>query len=110
MTSRKRDSFAELDSEDDYDVISSGASGLHSLESSLADLNVTTPTPREPPPSADALLKFAPTRLDAEDIQAYVAAALRSARVSADRLADLERPGRTVKVYIDGAFDVIHAG
>lgn len=92
----------------DYDVISSG--GLRSLESSVDDLALGTRTTdgvSEPPPAQAAKEKFATATLSAEDVQTYVKKTLERTVVSG-RSEVWER--RTVRVYVDGAFDIFHAG
>lgn len=86
----------------DYDVISDG--GPRSLESSIADLGHVdgAGAPREPEPSQAAKDRFDTVELSAEDIQSYVQKCLPSA-ASLRRTVDGEF--RTVRVYLDGAFD-----
>lgn len=110
----RRDSTyaASVASEDlsDYDVISSA--GLRSLESSVDDLTLAQrvadgAAPSEPSPAQTAREKFATTNLKPEDVQAYVQKALERAGLG-ERKEIWER--RTVRVYVDGLFDVFHAG
>jgi hypothetical protein len=112
MSLRRHESISGIsdadDSDADYDVVS--ASGLSSSLASLPPPSAPPPV-IEPEPSADALSRFATTTLSAEDVRAYVKRAL-LARSGLDEseLARLDRPGRTVRVYVDGSFDVLHAG
>ncbi|TFK51775.1 Nucleotidylyl transferase [Heliocybe sulcata] len=87
---------ASVTSDDlDYDIISNGAL---SLESSIADLgHVEIP---EPAPTEVARQKLKTVSLTPEDIQAYVQ------RASA--IGDVDR--RTMRIYVDGAYDGFHAG
>lgn len=107
---------SEVTSDDlnDYDVISSGH---RSLDSSVADLSASnagadstggahvllhlaTPAPREPAPTQLARDLFDTPGLSAGDVQSHVGRAV-------GRERDAERE---VRVYVDGVFDVFHAG
>jgi choline-phosphate cytidylyltransferase len=104
VASSSLDGFDDLDT--DYDVVS--ASGL---SGSLASLpGPAEPEPTEPEPSAEARAQFMTASLTAEDVRAYARNALRARGVDDAALARLERPGRTVRVYVDGAFDALDAG
>lgn len=92
--------------DDDYDVISNPSH--QSLESSIAD--ISRAVVHEPPPTPVALTKFDTARLTAEIIQANVRRAL-----DASQSRDGDRPksfadNKTVRVYLDGIFDVFNAG
>ncbi|KAI6149794.1 hypothetical protein BKA82DRAFT_997883 [Pisolithus tinctorius] len=93
-------------SDEDYDVISNP--GQRSLESSVADFGhvIACGPIREIPPTDAARHTLSTVSLTAVDIQAYVGTALstaagRGVRCPADR---------TVRVYVDGMFDVLDAG
>jgi cytidyltransferase-like protein len=93
----------------DYDLLSAS---VLSLDSS-ADLSHYPPssdsplTVQEPPPTQAARDRFATTTLAPADVRAYVRRALESAGLRAH--ADVwDR--RTVRVYVDGAFERFHAG
>ena len=90
-------------SDDDYDLISNPSQ--RSLESSLADLaHWPAPIP-ELPPSEAARCRFETTRWSASEVQAYFRKTLDLGSVKRD---DLE--SKTVRVYIDGAFDTFNVG
>lgn len=93
-------------SDEDYDVISNP--GQRSLESSVADFGhvIACGPIREIPPTDAARHTLSTVSLTAVDIQAYVGTALstaagRGVRYPADR---------TIRVYVDGVFDVLDAG
>lgn len=92
-------------SDEDYDVISNP--GQRSLESSVTDFNHVLGSPiREIPPTDAARHSLSTVSLTPVDIQAYVRTALstatgRGVKYPADR---------TVRVYVDGVFDVLDAG
>ncbi|KII87425.1 hypothetical protein PLICRDRAFT_163538 [Plicaturopsis crispa FD-325 SS-3] len=90
-------------SDDDYDVISNPG---HS-ESSIADLAYSGST-GEPAPTQTARETFYTVGLSTEDVQTYVRKAL-EASVSQTNGRHLSEH-RTVRVYVDGAFDSFHAG
>lgn len=103
----------------DYDVISDA--GPPSLESSLADFVSTLPsTPREIPPSAEARSRFDTAAMGAEDVQASVQRTVRTksgagngngtGTVRRSMSRDPAERERTVRVYVDGLFDVLHVG
>ncbi|KAJ4473873.1 cholinephosphate cytidylyltransferase [Lentinula aciculospora] len=89
----------------DYDVVSDP--GRHSLESSVADLNLD-PT-SEPPPVQEAYDKFATTRLTASEIQASTRASLGLAPVVPNRTSH-DKDNRIKRVYVDGLFDIFNVG
>jgi len=91
-------------SDDDYDLISNPSQ--RSLESSLADL-VQRPAPiPELPPSEAARCKFETTRWSASEVQAYFRKALDlGSTIKSDNLEN-----KTVRVYVDGAFDAFNVG
>lgn len=103
----------------DYDVISDA--GPPSLESSLADFGSTLPsTPREIPPSAEARSRFDTAAMGAEDVQAAVQRTARTksgagngngtGTVRRSMSRDPAERERTVRVYVDGVFDILHVG
>lgn len=100
--------LSEATSDDlrDYDVISAGQ---QSLESSIADLDQDSLhlTPHEPPAAPAAKEAFDTAALTAEEIQAYVQKAVNGAS-KRNRTSDPAE--RTVRVYVDGVFDVFNAG
>ena len=84
----------------EYDFISEGH---RSLESSIADLGLGEDGPAEisePPPSQTATAIFGTPSLSAEDIQAYIQ------RVIGSEI----KQHKTVRVYVDGLFDLFNAG
>lgn len=92
-------------SDDDFDMISNP--GQKSLESSIADLDhVPKQEVHEPAPTQAASDKFDTVRLTAVDIQLYVRKALDSA--SGKSIA-YPTEHRTLRVYVDGIFDVFNA-
>lgn len=100
--------YAPSDSDfTDYDLLSD-AEGAHSLESSIAELDIqdtsrrihrdatdSAPLRGEPAPSTEAIALYETPGLSAADIQ-------RNVRVTA-------KPG-IVRVYVDGVFDAITIG
>lgn len=106
----------------DYDIISDA--GPPSLESSLADFGSAMPssTPREIPPSAEARSRFDTAAMGAEDVQAAVQRTVRTksgagngngngtGTVRRSMSRDPAERERTVRVYVDGVFDVLHVG
>lgn len=121
--------YAPSESDDltDYDVISDA--DPPSLESSIADLHdsrsslpvspggsiLPRPTIRELLPSQDARVLYETPGMTAADVQAFVQRALRgSGAPSKDTIrgnssvAHYTEHERTVRVYIDGVFDVFH--
>jgi choline-phosphate cytidylyltransferase len=109
---------ASVTSDDDYDVISNpsaSASGLRSLDSSLADLRdqqLQHQGKSEPPPTQAAKQQFFTASLSAEEIQAYVHQALLARSTSATTGSQVEAyyaPGaKPVRIYVDGAFDTFN--
>lgn len=92
-------------SDDDFDIVSNP--GQKSLDSSIADLDhVPKQEVHEPAPTQAALTKFDTVRLTAAEIQAYVRKALDSA--SGQSVA-YPTEHRTVRVYVDGVFDMFNA-
>ena len=99
---------AVFSDDDDYDVISN--SGHQSLESSIAD--ISRAVVYEPPPTSAARSKFEMARATAEEIQENVRRALDA---SSSRSRSGERPqlfadNRTVRIYVDGTFDMFNVG
>lgn len=91
-------------SDEDYDVISNP--GQRSLESSIIDLHhIPALTTYELPPSNDAKEQFSTVALSPADIQAYVQNV-----VDASGPGRYPRDNRTMRVYVDGVFDVLNAG
>lgn len=94
----------EIFSDDDFDIISNP--GQRSLESSIADLDhIPKQGVHEPLPSQAAVEKFDTVSLTAADIQAYVRKALDSA---SGRSVAYPTENRTVRVYLDGTFDMFN--
>jgi cytidyltransferase-like protein len=95
----------EVFSDDDFDIISNP--GQKSLESSIADLDhIPKQEVHEPVAAQTALEKFDTVSLTAVDIQAYVRRALDSA---SGRSVAYPTENRTVRVYVDGTFDMFNA-
>ncbi|KAG1746667.1 uncharacterized protein EDB91DRAFT_107590 [Suillus paluster] len=91
-------------SDEDYDVISNP--GQRSLESSITDLHhIPALTTYELPPSDAAKERLSTVALSPADIQAYVRNA-----VDASGVGKYPRDNGTVRVYVDGVFDVLTAG
>lgn len=91
-------------SDEDYDVISNP--GQRSLESSIADLHhIPALTTYELPPSDAAKERLSTVTLSPVDIQAYVQNAL-----TASSAGKFPRNNITLRVYVDGVFDVLTAG
>lgn len=91
-------------SDEDYDVISNP--GQRSLESSIADLHhIPALTTYELPPSDAAKERLSTVALSPVDIQAYVQNAL-----TASNAGKFPRNNITLRVYVDGVFDVLTAG
>ncbi|KAG1804477.1 uncharacterized protein BJ212DRAFT_887882 [Suillus subaureus] len=91
-------------SDDDYDVISNP--GQRSLESSIADLHhIPSLTTYELPPSDAARERLSAVALNPVDIQAYVQNALKVSSAG-----KYPRDNRTLRVYVDGVFDVLTVG
>ncbi|KAF8627797.1 hypothetical protein AX15_004223 [Amanita polypyramis BW_CC] len=95
-------------SDDDYDVISN--SGHQSLDSSIADISRAVVS--EPPPTPTAHAKFETARLTAEEIQENVRKALdaSSSRFRIGERQQLLAEDRTVRIYVDGTFDMFNIG
>lgn len=91
-------------SDEDYDVISNP--GQRSLESSIADLHhIPASTTYELSPSDAAKERFNTVALSPVEIQAYVQNAL-----NASSAGKYPRDHITLRVYVDGIFDVLTAG
>ncbi|KAG2042497.1 hypothetical protein BDR03DRAFT_888663 [Suillus americanus] len=91
-------------SDDDYDVISNP--GQRSLESSIADLHhIPALTTYELPPSNAARERLSAVALSPVDIQTYVQNALQVSSAG-----KYPRDNRTLRVYVDGVFDVLTVG
>lgn len=91
-------------SDEDYDVISNP--GQRSLESSIADLHhIPALNTYELPPSDAARERLSTVALSPVDIQAYVQNAL-----NASSAGKYPRDNITLRVYVDGIFDVLTAG
>jgi hypothetical protein len=89
--------------DDEYDLISNpGHDG--SLESSLAGLpsRLQAKDIPEPPPAQAARDKLETVSWSADEIQAFVRKSL--------NLAPETHSRRTVRIYVDGAFDVFNVG
>lgn len=90
-------------SDDEYDLVSNP-------ESSIADLR---PYPvNELPPSSAAQGKFETVRWTALEIQARIGKALNAAleRFNAGATLSNNVDNRTIRVYVDGAFDMFDVG
>lgn len=91
-------------SDDEFDMISNP--GQRSLESSIADLDhVPKQEVHEPAPTQAALDQFDTVRFIAADIQAYVRKSLDSAT---GRSGAYPSEHKTVRVYVDGIFDMFN--
>lgn len=91
-------------SDDEFDIVSNP--GQKSLESSIADLDhIPKQEVHEPTPAKAALQKFNTVTFTATDIQTYVRKALDSA---SGRSVGYPTEQRTVRVYVDGIFDVFN--
>ena len=91
-------------SDEDYDVISNP--GQRSLESSITDLHhVPAWTTYELPPSDAAKEQLNTVALSPVEIQAYVRKV-----VDAYGPGKYPRDSRTVRVYVDGVFDMLNVG
>jgi choline-phosphate cytidylyltransferase len=108
-TSATMDGSVLSDSElSDYDLVSE-------VSSSIADLHhIPGQTVYEPPPSQGAQDAWETVKLDKEDVRAYVRKALESSSYSS-RPTESNGGGRfderrTVRVYVDGSFEVFNAG
>jgi len=117
---------SEMTSDDeiyDYDFIDLSTRS-HSLDSSLADFHPNVAPLRislasvqiqtsqevfEPPASVDACEAFPVTALTPEDIQAYVRGIIPAAEEPLTPQRGQKNTG-TVRLYVDGAFDILHAG
>lgn len=95
----------EVFSDDEFDIVSNP--GHRSLESSIADLDhIPKQEVHEPAPAQAAVEKFDTVSLNSTDIQAYVRRALDSA---SGRSVAYPAEDRTVRVYVDGTFDMFNA-
>ncbi|KAF8892052.1 hypothetical protein BD779DRAFT_1610243 [Infundibulicybe gibba] len=99
-----------IPSDDEYDFISNP--GQMSLESSIAELGFFSVSQAasevyEPPPSEAAKEQFETVNWSAKNIQDFVQEAT-SKQASGPLSKSPE--GRTVRVYVDGAFDAFNAG
>lgn len=94
-------------SDEDYDVISNP--GQRSLESSLADFgHIAAQDVHEIPPTKAACEALSTASLSPTDIQTWVRDVIDSAN---GRNGGSYPPDhRTVRVYLDGVFDVLTAG
>jgi len=94
-------------SDEDYDVVSNP--GQRSLESSIADFGHIAPLAlREIPPAEAARQALSTASLSSTDIQTWVRGVIDSAN---GRNGGSYPPDhRTVRVYLDGVFDVLTAG
>ena len=91
-------------SDDEFDIVSNP--GQRSVESSIADLDhVPKQEVHEPEPTQAALDQFDTARFTAADIQAYVRKSLDSG-IGGNVAYPLEQ--RTVRVYVDGIFDMFN--
>jgi choline-phosphate cytidylyltransferase len=95
-------------SDDDFDIVSNP--GQKSLESSIADLDhIPKQEVHEPAPAQAALATFNTVHLTAADIQAYVRRVLEStAPVRTVAAVAYPTEHRTVRVYVDGMFDMFN--
>ncbi|KAG8220916.1 hypothetical protein J3R82DRAFT_2419 [Butyriboletus roseoflavus] len=94
-------------SDEDYDVISNP--GQRSLESSIADFgHIAAQTVREIPPTEAAREALSTASLSSTDIQTWVRSVIDSANGRNGGSYPLDH--RTVRVYLDGVFDVLTAG
>ncbi|KAI5117101.1 hypothetical protein M0805_009728 [Coniferiporia weirii] len=100
----------------DYDVISDA--DPRSLESSIADLDSTfgpgVRAVREIPASEEAKTQYETAAMTAEDVRAFVQRSVKSAMSAQPTQRSRSRgPGereKTYRVYVDGTFDIFHAG
>lgn len=101
------DPATALSDDDDYYLVSS--SGHQSLDSSVADISRAV---FEPPPTSGAQTKFETARFTAEEIQTYVRRALdaSSSRPHAGERPQLFADNKTIRVYVDGTFDIFNVG
>ena len=94
-------------SDEDYDVISNP--GQRSLESSIADFgHIASQAVREIPPTQAACDALSTASLSSTDIQSWVRGVLDAA--NGRNGAGYPPDPRTVRVYLDGVFDVLTAG
>jgi hypothetical protein len=100
--------LSDGDLSDSYDIVSE-------VGSSIADLHhVPGQVIFEPPPSRSAQDAWETVRWDKEDVRAYVKKALESSSFSG-RPSETNGNGkhderRTMRVYVDGTFEVFNAG
>lgn len=103
---------ATSDDLSDYDLLSASVLSLDSSASGHdfhSDSSSSSPAaaPQEPPPAQAARDRFATTTLAPTDVRAYVRRSLEAAGLRGH--ADVwDR--RTVRVYVDGAFEYFNAG
>lgn len=94
-------------SDEDYDVISNP--GQRSLESSIADFgHIAAQGVREIPPTEAAREALSTVSLSSNDIQTWVRSVIDSTNARNGGNYPLDH--RTVRVYLDGVFDVLTAG
>ncbi|KAG6381593.1 hypothetical protein JVT61DRAFT_190 [Boletus reticuloceps] len=104
------DSSSSVLSDEDYDVISNP--GQRSLESSIADFgHIAAQVVREIPPTDAARQALSTASLSSTDIQTWVRGVIDAANVNGRNGGGSYPPDhRTVRVYVDGVFDVLTAG
>ncbi|KAF8141642.1 hypothetical protein EV363DRAFT_28334 [Boletus edulis] len=97
-------------SDEDYDVISNP--GQRSLESSIADFgHIAAQVVREIPPTDAARQALSTASLSSTDIQTWVRGVIDAANLNGRNGGGSYPPDhRTVRVYVDGVFDVLTAG
>lgn len=97
-------------SDEDYDVISNP--GQRSLESSIADFGhiASAHGVREIPPTEAARDALSTVSLSPADIQSWVRAVIDSSAAASGRNgSSYPLDHRTLRVYVDGVFDVLTA-
>lgn len=94
-------------SDEDYDVISNP--GQRSLESSIADItHIAAHGVRDIPPTNAACDTLSTASLSPTDIQNWVRDAIDTANARSG--SSYPPDHRTVRVYLDGVFDILTAG